>query len=74
MRSRTTRNPYSRRAFLASLAVATRAAETTARGRVLPSVAVRYADPATEFSVVRLTDPRFTSSLPATGSRGITAR
>jgi oligogalacturonide lyase len=74
MRSRTMRNRYSRRAFLASLAVATRAAETTARGRVLPSVAVRYADPATEFTVVRLTDPQFTSSLPAVGNRGVTAR
>ena len=37
--------------------VAARAAETTAKGRILPSVAVRYADPATEFTVVRLTDP-----------------
>lgn len=74
MRSRTMRNRYSRRAFVASLAAAARAAETTVRGRILPSVAVRYADPATEFTVVRLTDPRFTSSLPATGNRGITAR
>jgi oligogalacturonide lyase len=74
MRSRTRRNRYSRRAFLVSLAVATRAAETTARGRIVPSVAVRYADPATEFTVVRLTDPQFTSSLPAIGNRGVTAR
>src|ERR1700732_4806190 len=74
MRSRTRRNRYSRRAFLASLIVATQAAETTAKGRVLPSVAARYTDPATEFTVVRLTDPQFTSSLPATGNRGITAR
>jgi len=74
MRSRTMRNRYSRRAFLASLTVAARAAETTSRGRVLPSVAVRYADPATEFTVVRLTDPQFTSSLPAIGNRGVTSR
>jgi oligogalacturonide lyase len=75
MRSRTMRNRYSRRAFLASsLAVAARAAETTARGRILPSVAVRYADPATEFTVLRLTDPQFNSSLPAVGNRGVTAR
>ena len=60
--------------FLASLAAATCAAETTAKGRVFPSVAVRYADPATEFTVVRLTDPQFTSSLPAAGNRGVTAR
>src|SRR5579863_1107275 len=74
MRSRTTRNRFSRRAFLASLTVAARAAETTSRGRILPSVAVRYADPATESTVVRLTDPQFTSSLPAIGNRGFTTR
>jgi oligogalacturonide lyase len=73
MRSRTRRN-HSRRAFLATLTVAARAAETTAKGRILPSVAVRYADPATEFTVVRLTDPQFISSLPASGNRGVTAR
>ncbi len=74
MGSRIRRNRYSRRAFLASLTVASRAAETRARGRILPSVAVRYSDPATEFTVVRLTDPQFTSSLPATGNRGVTVR
>ena len=61
-----------RRLFLVSLAAATYAAETTAKGRVFPSVAVRYADPATEFTVLRLTDPQFTSSLPAPGNRGAT--
>jgi len=74
MRSRTMWNRYSRRAFLVSLTVAARAAETPARGRILPPVAVRYADPATEFTVLRLTDPQFTSSLPAPSNRGITAR
>jgi oligogalacturonide lyase len=59
---------------LVSLTVAARSAENTAKGRIFPSVAVRYADPATESSVVRLTDPQFTSSLPAIGNRGITAR
>jgi oligogalacturonide lyase len=53
---------------------ATGAAETAAKGRILPSVAVRYPDPATEFTVVRLTDPQFTSSLAAIGNRGLTAR
>ena len=64
----------SRRSFLASLAAATCAAQTTGKGRVFPSVAVRYSDPATEFRVVRLTDPQFTSSLAAVGNRGVTAR
>ena len=68
------RNRCSRRSFLASLAVATCAAETTAKGRTIPSVAVRYADPATETRVVRLTDPQFTSCLVAVGNRGVTAR
>ncbi len=53
-----------RRLFLASLAAATYAAETSAKGRVFPSVAVRYPDPATEFTIVRLTDPQFTSLPP----------
>ncbi|MEO8051351.1 MAG: hypothetical protein ABI833_13120 [Acidobacteriota bacterium] len=60
--------------FLASLTVATCAADTTAKGRILPSVAVRFADPATEFTVLRLTDPKFASLLPAIGNRGVTAR
>src|SRR5207249_1559236 len=63
-----------RRWFLASLAAATCAAETTGKSRNFPSVAVRYADPATEFTVVRLTDPQFSSSLPAAGNRGLTSR
>src|SRR5258708_28813175 len=74
MRRWTMRNRYSRRAFLASLTVAAQAAETTSKGRMLPSVAVRYSDPATEFTVLRLTDPQFSSSLPAIGNRGVTAR
>jgi len=74
MRSRIRKHRYSRRAFLASMTVATCAAQTTSKGRILPSVAVRYADPATEFTVVRLTDPKFSSSLPAAGNRGVTAR
>jgi len=63
-----------RRLFLVSLAAATYAAENPAKGRVFPSVAVRYPDPATEFTVLRLTDPQFTSALPAPGNRGATAR
>lgn len=68
----------SRRWFLASLAVNSAAqwgrAETTGKGRAFPSVAARYADPATEFVVLRLTSPQFTSMLPLAGNRGITAR
>jgi oligogalacturonide lyase len=63
---------WNRRWFLATLA-ATCAAETNGKGRTFPSVAVRYADPATEFTVLRLTDPQFTSSLPLAGNRGVSA-
>lgn len=64
---------WNRRWFLATLA-ATCAAETHGRGRTFPSAAVRYADPATEFTVLRLTDPQFSSSLPPAGNRAVTAR
>jgi len=72
---------WSRRWFLASLAAAyaaetagTCAAQTAGKGHILPSVAARYADPATEFVVIRLTDPQYTSLLPSAGNRGVTAR
>jgi oligogalacturonide lyase len=50
----------SRRWFLASLPAAC-FGQSGAKGRMLPSAFKRYADPATELSVVRLTDPSFTS-------------
>lgn len=68
---------WGRRRFLASLAATCAskgAAEITGKGRTFPSVAARYADPATEFIVVRLTDPHFSSFLPPAGNRGVTAR
>ena len=64
----------SRRWFLFSVAAAACAADNPAKGRVFPSAAVRYADPATEFVVTRLTDPQFNSYLPATGNRVVTSR
>jgi oligogalacturonide lyase len=65
--------PWSRRWFLFSLA-ATCAAETKGKGRVFPSVAFRYADPATEIPVLRLTDPQSTSILPSPENRIVTRR
>jgi len=50
------------------------AAEETPRGRILPSVAVRYLDPATEFVVVRLTDPQYSALLPSGGGRVLSSR
>jgi len=70
----------SRRWFLGSLATAafaadkSSAAESTLRGRTVPSVAVKYLDPATEFVVVRVTDPQYNSLLPSGGTRPLTSR
>jgi oligogalacturonide lyase len=63
----------SRRWFLFSMAAAACAADNPAKGRVFPSAAVRYVDPATEFVITRLTDPQFSSYLPA-GNRVVTSR
>jgi oligogalacturonide lyase len=42
--------------------------------RIVPSSAKRYNDPATEFPILRLTDPTFTSVLPAHYQRCIARR
>jgi oligogalacturonide lyase len=54
----------SRRVFLASLP-AVGFGQIGGKGRFLPSAIKRYADPATEFSVQRLTDPAHSSILAA---------
>ena len=67
----------SRRGFLLSIPVATIlkrtgfAAELGSKGRHFPAATFRYADPSTEFPVTRLTDPAFTSILPACYNRPI---
>jgi oligogalacturonide lyase len=45
-----------------------------AASRTVPSSATRYNDPATEFPILRLTDPAFTSVLPAHYQRAIARR
>jgi oligogalacturonide lyase len=60
----------SRRWFLASLPAAC-FGQTTGKGRVLPSAFKRYADPATENAVTRLTDPAHSSILPASSAHSI---
>jgi oligogalacturonide lyase len=59
----------SRRWFIASLPAACCFGQSGAKGRVLPSAIKRYADPATEFPVQRLTDPAHASLL--SGPRAI---
>src|SRR5579872_2648515 len=61
---------HTRRLFLSALpAIGTLAAPKA--GQAIASEARRYPDPATEFEVVRLTDPAHTSRLPAYYNRAI---
>jgi oligogalacturonide lyase len=65
----------SRRWFLLSIpAAAGFAADIGGKGRTLPALIFRYADPSTEFPVVRLTDPAHTSILPASYQHPISKR
>ena len=69
--------PYrsTRRSFLLSgfvTAGALASDSNSQKGQTLESEWVRYADPATEFQVYRLTDPAYSSTLPATYNRLIT--
>ena len=41
---------------------------------MLPSVAVKYLDPATEFVVIRLTDPQYSALLPSGGTKALSNR
>jgi oligogalacturonide lyase len=56
--------PFPRRQFLAMAAA----------GRIFGPEWQRYSDPATEFAVIRLTDPGFTSGFTAPGLRQFTRR
>jgi oligogalacturonide lyase len=61
-----------RRAFLASSLFAAAAARGQSRkGETIASDLRRYADPSTELEVIRLTDPAYTSTLPAEYNRAI---
>jgi oligogalacturonide lyase len=60
---------FARRAFLALPLAGVTFADT--KGQTLPSEAVRYADPATEFPVELLTSPKFASYWPHPYARAI---
>src|ERR1700685_226612 len=73
-----------RRRFLASL-IALPAAFTAVtqiqaqqalskKGRTFPAMAARYADPATEFPLLRLTDLQFSSRLPISNNHVVTTK
>jgi oligogalacturonide lyase len=57
-----------------SLLPAARLATGAEKNPILPSEMKRYPDPATEFSVLRLTDPNHTSLLPAHYARSVSRR
>lgn len=67
---------YSRRAFLALAAAGSALAEKLpiARSETFPSETKRYADPATEFTVLRLTDPTHSSYLTSPNNRALSNR
>jgi len=49
-------------------------AEIGGKGRTFPAFIFRYADPSTEFPILRLTDPAHASVLPASYNRAISKR
>jgi oligogalacturonide lyase len=54
----------SRRLFLFAASSVCLAGAESGKGRTVPSSSTRFADPSTEFPVVRLTDPQYSSLLP----------
>lgn len=64
----------SRRWFLGSLWGACFAAEIGGKGRIFPSFIKRFPDPATEFPILRLTDPAHSSFLPPSYARAFARR
>ncbi len=65
------RRGLSRRLLLASAWPAARLLAASSKGESFPSQSSRYADAATEFDVYRLTDPSYSSVLPAYYNRYI---
>jgi oligogalacturonide lyase len=64
---------WTRRRFVSSL-TACAALGAQPRGQVFPSERFRYYDPATEFPVLRLTSPEYSSHLPAATQRAVSRR
>ncbi len=64
---------FTRRLFLTGLPAAKLWA-ASGNGQTFPSEAKRYSDPATEFEILRLTDPSHASRLPPYYSRAISRR
>jgi oligogalacturonide lyase len=62
---------FSRRSFLVAGLAGTRLAAQGLKGTTFPSDWRRYSDPATELEVYRLTDPAYSSTMPAYYNRAI---
>jgi oligogalacturonide lyase len=62
---------FSRRSFLVAGLAGTRLAAQGLKGSTFPSDWRRYSDPATEMDVYRLTDPGYSSRMPAYYNRAI---
>jgi oligogalacturonide lyase len=63
--------PFSRRSFLFAGLAGTRLAAQALKGTTFPSDWRRYSDPTTEMEVYRLTDPAYSSTMPAYYNRAI---
>ena len=61
----------SRRAFLGSALAALKLAAQSQKGAAFAPEWLRYEDPTTEMEVVRLTDPAYSSALPAHYNRAV---
>lgn len=66
--------PSTRRRVLAAIPLLSLPLSASEKGRTLPPEARRYADPATEFAVELMTDPRYPSLLPHSYCRSIGKR
>src|SRR5580658_6038642 len=60
-----------RRSFLATVCAAVPAFAQDKKGESFPASSHHYSDPATELDVIRLTDPAYSSTLPAFYGRSI---
>jgi oligogalacturonide lyase len=75
MRPQWPRGGSTRRGFLAAFAIAPLAATApNQKGQILPAVWRKFADPATEFEVLRLTSPDYSSFLPPPSAHAVSRR
>jgi hypothetical protein len=75
MRPQWPRGGFTRRGFLTAFAVAPLAATApNQKGQIIPAVWRKFPDPATEFEVLRLTSPDYSSFLPPPSGHAVSRR